>query len=467
MKRALLLGLLLALMGCGGAATKQSAGDEPQHHVEALGFSIEVPATWSIRILIGAEGRPVLHAANFPLPANDDDPGGVAQETIGSRGQMYVNVRDLGTGEAGSTLPVAFGSSDFGPAPPGPGSRCCFVTSASRDIGAAGHAYRVTVTSGSEEPPSDAALAPVNQLIASLSFTPYEPAPVSAAERGEHLGGYGIEFALPPGWHGRISSGVVEAASFDLSQQADPPAPFSGTADDLLLRLVEHGGSDAPYITARFPLRLATTEFVEPQNGERAPALSGRSFVASGRQFLLTISAGALSPDPTVIAQANEVLASLRIEPGDFYPGAVEPATFAAASGWYTGTGGPAAIEPDGEQTATWASTVPFRGDVYSTLSGLGLDDIVVSVLLWRTTLFDSHLPMREPPYRIDDFEILSGWEGQVDDVPEYRLWVRRDSQYNVDARVYFGRPHPTSEQLERGQAELNRLTLPDWPSRP
>jgi hypothetical protein len=37
----------------------------------------------------------------------------------------------------------------------------------------------------------------------------------------------------------------------------------------------------------------------------------------------------------------------------------------------------------------------------------------------------------------------------------------------NVDAFVYFGRPHPTREELERAQAELDRLHLPDRPSRP
>jgi hypothetical protein len=468
-QRALVVAFMLALAGCGGVSVTAERGpaNEQHRHVEGLGFALDAPANWSVRILVGAEGRPVLHAANFPLPSNDDDPGDEAQATIGSRGQMYVNVRDLRTGEAGSSLPLAFQPSDFGPPPPGPGSRCCFVTAASRDIGAKGHVYRVTVTSGSNEPPSAAALTPVNALLATLALEPYESAPVSAAEGGKHLSGYGIDLTLPPGWDGRLSAGVIEAASFELPQQVDPSGPFAGTSEDVLLRLLERGGSDPPYITARLPVRLAPTEFVPPQNGERAPALSSRSFVASGRQFLLTISAGSLLPSPTALVEANEALASLKIQPGDFYPGEVEPAIFASAPGWYTGTGGPGAVEPDGEQTTTWASTVAFRGDVYSTLSALGPDDIVISVLLFRTTLFESHLPVKEPPYRLDEFEILPGWEGQVDDVPEYRLWVRRGPQYNVDARVYFGRANPTDEQLERAQAELDGLHLPDWLSRP
>ena len=38
-----------------------------------------------------------------------------------------------------------------------------------------------------------------------------------------------------------------------------------------------------------------------------------------------------------------------RVEPGDFYPGEVEPATFAPAPGWYTGTTGLAAVERESE----------------------------------------------------------------------------------------------------------------------
>lgn len=90
---------------------------------------------------------------------------------------------------------------------------------------------------------------------------------------------------------------------------------------------------------------------------------------------------------------------------------------------------------------------------------------IVVSALFLRTTLFDSPLPASEPPYRLDDFEILFGWEGQVGTSSRYRLWGASGLTSQYDARVYFGRPGPTSKQLERAQAELDRLQMPDWPS--
>ena len=334
MKRALLVVPLLALAGCGGLTAERNPGHDARHGIAALGLALELPPGWNARTVLGAEGRPVLHAASFPLPSNDDDTGEVAQETIGGRGQMYVNVRDLGLGETGSALPAQFRRPDFGPPPPGPGSRCCFITVASRDLAASGHVYRVTVTSGSDEPPSAAAVAKVNAVLATLSLEPYEPLRPAPA-RGEQLAGYGIALILPPGWHGRISSGVVEAASFDLAHDAGTSGSPSVGRNDVAIRLVEHGGRDAPFVMARLPLQLASTEFIapDPGSGEQVPALSGCSFVASGREFVLWAFAGSRPPNQAAVAQANEALVTLRIEPGDFYPGEVDPATFAAAPG--------------------------------------------------------------------------------------------------------------------------------------
>jgi len=86
-KRALLLVPLLAVAACGGVADREP-GEETQRSVAGLGIAVDLPPGWNARILIGAEGRAVLHAANFPLPSTDGDTGEVAQETIGSRGQM-------------------------------------------------------------------------------------------------------------------------------------------------------------------------------------------------------------------------------------------------------------------------------------------------------------------------------------------------------------------------------------------
>jgi hypothetical protein len=196
--RALLLVSMLAVAGCGGVATEPNSGHERRDSVAGLGLALELPVGWNGRILQGIEDRPVLHAASFPLSPNDDDSGEIARETIGGPGQIYVNVRDLGPGQKGSPMPVVFRSSDFGPPPPGPGSRCCLITVATRDVSVAGHLYRVTVTSGSDERPSGAAVTEVNAVLSTLSIRPYAPKRPIPAEGGEQLRGYGINPRFHP-----------------------------------------------------------------------------------------------------------------------------------------------------------------------------------------------------------------------------------------------------------------------------
>jgi hypothetical protein len=71
--------------------------------------------------------------------------------------------------------------------------------------------------------------------------------------------------------------------------------------------------------------------------------------------------------------------------------------------------------------------------------------------------------PARPHPYDLGDFEVLPAWEGQVRDVLEYRLWTRVEGQYDVDLRIFFGRPEPSAAMVASAQAALERLVLPDW----
>jgi hypothetical protein len=469
-KRALLVLLLLTIAACGGSVADRHVGEETQAGVNGLGIAVDLPPSWNARILLGAEGRAVLHAANFPLPSNDGDTGEVAQQTIGSSGQMYVNVRDLGPGESDAALPVAFQRSDFGPPPPGPGSRCCFITVADRDVAAWGHVYHVAVISGSDEPPSDAALAEANALLSTLSLQPYEAQAPTPARGDKHLTGYGIDLTLPPDWDGRVASGKVEAASFELAETAIASGPFAGSADDIAIRLLESGGSDAPFVTVLLPLLLVPTEFVPPDAGERGPALTGRSFVVSGREFALSVVAGSLPPSAAALVEVNALLASLRVEPGDFYPGQVDPATFASAPGWYTGTSGPADIEPEGEQTTSWAATVPYRDPPdqfppHETLAALPPDGIAIVVWLSRSPGSGGELPVEEPPFQLADAE-RGSFAGVPADRATYRIGASMRGGADVTIWIFFGRPDPSDKQLDRAQAELDSLRLPDWPNR-
>jgi len=436
------LSLALAVSGCGDVPVRHASAG---HGVEALGFGLDPPVGWNVRILLGAEGRPVLHAGNFALPANDDDQGEIAHETMGA-GQVYVNVRDLGPGDADSFLPVSFEQPDF--------------PRASRDVAAASHVYRVTALAD----PSAQHVAEANALLSTLSIQPYDAQPAQPPQGGDHLSGYGIELDLPQGWHGRISSGVIQAASFELPQDTDPREPLTRGADGVGFTLIEVAASDASFVTARLPLHLAASEFV-PQT-EQLPALTGRSFVTSGRKFLLWAYAGSRSPDATALEQANEALASLRVEPGDFYPSEVEPATFEAASGWDTGSTGPVEIEPVGEQTMSWASTVPYRDELdqfppHETLAALPPDGIAIVAWVSRHPGERSELPAREPPFDLGDAR-QGAFEGVPPDRPPYQLTANVRGRFDVVLWIFFGREHPTDEQAARAEASLARLQLPD-----
>lgn len=437
--------MLLALAaviaaGCGpGETSRPTQGGRV---LSAYGVTVTLPRGWTGRILLGAENRPVLHAANFDLSSTDTDAGMIARE-IG--GEMYVNVRDLGPGDGDDVLLVDLSASDF----KREGLR---LLEASRDIVEAGTRWRVTVVSG-RTPPVERALGEANQLLGTMSLEPYAPvSPQPLPKDARRIEGYGMSIALPPGWAGRITRGRLETA-----------AP----SDGIHLRLLEHGGTDAPFERRQLPIRLSVAEFIRDTTMAEVQAVSGRSFVDHGREFALWVSADTLPPDANLVEQANQALASLRVEPGDFYPGTVEPAAFAPAAGWHTGDGGPEEAQPGGQQTWTWASTSPYRDESlqsppYKTLEHLPPDGIVITLWLFGPDLMRGNSV--EQPFRIADAGRSAAWQGQVRDLPLYTIHGRvPDQRYGINIAVYFGRARPTEAQVEAADAELSRLRLPDW----
>ncbi len=77
--------------------------------LQALGFRVAVPAGWDVRILSASSGPagtidyPVLHAANFALPARREDFGGEFVAAMTPR-QVFVALLGYGTNSAGKGL---------------------------------------------------------------------------------------------------------------------------------------------------------------------------------------------------------------------------------------------------------------------------------------------------------------------------------------------------------------------------
>lgn len=220
-------------------------------------------------------------------------------------------------------------------------------------------------------------------------------------------------------------------------------------------------------------VHFVASDFSDTDGNFDDSALTGhgiarRTFRLSDRLFVVFVETGTRPASDRVLAELNALLGSLEVEPGDFYPGRVEPPRFAPNPGWHVGDSGPDDADADGEFTTAWAATVPYADEwnaltPFQTLERLPEDGVVLWLGLSRTNRFPPPKPARTPPFRLDDFERNDLWEGQVRDLPEYRLWGTAHGDTLLDLRVYFGRPDPSPAMRAAAQAMLDRLELPEW----
>jgi hypothetical protein len=185
---------------------------------------------------------------------------------------------------------------------------------------------------------------------------------------------YGIALTLPAGWDAQLGRGALHAASFSLAAGLSAWAPKTAKqlrADDVLVAVFENEPrrgrppERAEYPELSGPLRLGADDF-EPFDGvtedSRATGhgYARRTFQVSGRFFVLFAEAGERVPSPSPLGALNELLGSLAVEPGDFFPGTVDPARFSDRARWFVGTSGKDEARAEGEFTTAWASTIPY-----------------------------------------------------------------------------------------------------------
>jgi hypothetical protein len=306
----------------------------------------------------------------------------------------------------------------------------------------------------------------------SCGQSPETPAVDSTPEsRSGRLAGYGLTLVAPEGWDAEIVRGAVRFANRALPSTRGPLELAPG---ELVVQVLERDAvwaaeADAPELEG--PPRLTAADFGPPEPVTHPTQSSARlPFLIADRFFVLFADSGSRTIDPETLETANDILATLGVSRADPYAGEVAAPAFGQADGWHTGSSGPRPVHPDGEWTTAWASTVPYLDEwdamPTNTLSGLPPDGLVVYVAVSR--FFDpdgpgQRSPVHSRPYRLADFEVLPGWEGQIRDLPQHRLWTRVPGQYEVEIRVYFGRPDPTEEMLEGAQGQLDLLVLPQW----
>jgi hypothetical protein len=230
----------------------------------------------------------------------------------------------------------------------------------------------------------------------SLAFAACGELDSQAADDTPSLQRYGISVALPDGWHGRLTRATVEAATVPLGAVAQE-VPLG--ADDVAVELFEFepdpesfgaAEHDPSYSKGR-PRPFSAEEFGPPELGGENPAKHGfarRNFSLAGRDFDLFVESGTAKPPAEAVATLNELVASLEVRAGDFYPGTIEPPGFAPATGWHVGSGGAGEVRAT-DHAEAWASTVPYRNGPRdlppaSTLETLPADGILIWIGLSR-----------------------------------------------------------------------------------
>ena len=297
-----------------------------------------------------------------------------------------------------------------------------------------------------------------------------------AAAQDDILSRYGLSVTLPAGWHGHISPGVIAAATFPI-----PPGDTGfGSAtlrrvghNDVLLLLSEYEPLPGEHLLCLPRTHAPSLGLADLRKAIRRPMIALANFCLSGRHFTLFGKAGANTLQRSVLSQVNQVLGSFTVRRGDFYPGTVPPARFPARPGWHVGTGAAGAIQAQGEQTETYASTVPYRNGPndlppVKTIQRLGRNDILIWLGLYR----DSRRPPpafnneTRLPLRVNASRIFANWEGNPNYGRDglYRQVAARPGQYDLDLWVFFGAAHPSQAVVARAQAMLDAVRLPRWP---
>jgi hypothetical protein len=288
-------------------------------------------------------------------------------------------------------------------------------------------------------------------------------------EGSQPLERYGIAVTPPPGWHARLTRATVEAGT---------------AAGDLLVRMFEYEPEAEVLLEIQrthppgLPGSFTASEFGSPELGGDNPKGHGfarRNFSMAGRYFDLFVESAAAKPSEDAVDGLNELVGSLEVRAGDFYPGTIDAPQFAAADGWHSGSHGGGEVRAT-DHAAAWAATVPYRNEPRDlpprdTLETLPPDGILIWVGLARDNRFPptgelrAKGPQVSVPLQAGQAQGGFGWEGQVRDISLYRLWGWVGEQYNVDLWIFYGRREPTAEQRAQAQDALNRLELPDWGS--
>jgi hypothetical protein len=164
-----LVSLTLLVSGCGAGAADETPPPSPA--LGDFGITLQLPEGWEGRSYVNETGLRVLQAANFPLPAEDDDVGNTAKQGMTEDGihvSLWEYPPDPGMDEESfppAELPIQIDRTHFNSFK-GSGSE-----TAARMVSVTGRLLQVIVSFGRPNPEEER-LAEANRVLASLEIEP-------------------------------------------------------------------------------------------------------------------------------------------------------------------------------------------------------------------------------------------------------------------------------------------------------
>jgi hypothetical protein len=287
------------------------------------------------------------------------------------------------------------------------------------------------------------------------------------------ISGYGMSLDVPDGWRGRIFK--RNAYTVSLLRAANFPTYLgSGHLNGLMRRMPEDGinvevadyeipaGERSPVWTeASLPIEIDRSDF-DMFEGVTAPAFALRQVVVNGRTIGVGVGFGQAEPDDALLAEANRVLAGLRVSDdasawgGNKASDPIPRIFLDPPADWFFGE--TSLGRPDPPVPVAWAGNLPFIHDSPDqdphpdvTVQSLPRDGIVIEVVGPRPYSGDRDLPRLALPLRLADGSLERG--EPVPDVSLYTL-ERLVGGDLLTVSIWLGCAKPSAELI----AEANRV---------
>jgi hypothetical protein len=173
----------------------------------------------------------------------------------------------------------------------------------------------VELPGGSAAPPSTGTIrtVPLTDLPSESPMT-WSTVPAARSGKPGRLTGDGVRLRLPGGWHGRTTSEggvlILQAANFLLAAHDRGQDPIKAMTRGQVVVIVSDGGPAIPVSPS--PM-IGASDFLHDGRVPVGQALAEKAVRTHGRIFYISALFGARPPAPSLLRQANQLLASLTV----------------------------------------------------------------------------------------------------------------------------------------------------------